>query len=384
MVMRRMILLAAAMLALAPAASGDRVTTNVPNLPQFVLPPHFDAEAFGARMEQVAKQEGLAGFALEVRQHGKKIYGKTFGHARIEDSTVWRLDTPMHIASLSKTVTAMALERLLQQKGITVDTPVAAWLPSYWKIGPGSEQITFRQLMDHTSGLSAPNPLADYVSAEHAVSKGTGSPDTYNNENYIVCRVLVAILSGYAAKDTTFSANPMLNDTNWDHASIEGYRKYVAESVFMPAGIAVATFGSSTHTALAYGVSSKPPGFDSGDLSNLAGTAGWHLSVLQVLDVMDQFRRKESIVSKTVAQKMLDAKMAITRIEPSKLGPIYGKYGDFASPDGKQLEQSALLFLPADEELVIFVNSPIDDLTNPHARIDLLSLAIFGYQLYIK
>jgi CubicO group peptidase (beta-lactamase class C family) len=384
--MRKTILMAAVLLALAPGASGDRVTSDVPPWSKFSLPLHFDAEAFGTRMEQAAKEEGLAGFALEVRQHGKKVYSRTFGYGRIEDSKPWQLDMPMHIASLSKTITSMALERLLQEKLIQVDTPVAAWLPGYWQQGPGSELITFRQLMDHTSGLSSPNVWGDYISAQHAISKGTGAKVyVYSNENYIVCRVLIAILSGYVTKDMVFSANSDLNNTKWDQATIEGYRKYVAENVFAPAGIAVASFGSSAHTALAYGIPSSPPGFDSGDLSGLAGTAGWHLSVSQLLDVLDQFRRKGTIVSKQVAQKLLVAKMAINRVEPSKLGPIYGKYGDFASPDGKQLEQSALLFLPADEELVIFVNSPIADLTKPHApRLDLLSLAIFGYQIYVN
>jgi len=60
---------------------------------------------------------------------------------------------PMHVASVSKLVTAMAMTKLLYRHNISPDAHILPWLPKYWNKGPGVEKITFRQLLTHTSRL---------------------------------------------------------------------------------------------------------------------------------------------------------------------------------------------------------------------------------------
>ena len=68
----------------------------------------------------------------------------------------------MHVASLSKIVTAIAMTRLLGEAGIPPSTPIIDYLPGYWVKGPNVDQITFADLLTHTCG-AAPATAADLI-----------------------------------------------------------------------------------------------------------------------------------------------------------------------------------------------------------------------------
>jgi len=59
-------------------------------------------------------------------------------------------ETPFAIASVTKTFTAALILRLAEQGRLTIDDPLARWLPDY----PNAARITLRMLLQHTSGLA--------------------------------------------------------------------------------------------------------------------------------------------------------------------------------------------------------------------------------------
>jgi CubicO group peptidase (beta-lactamase class C family) len=63
--------------------------------------------------------------------------------------------TTMMAYSMSKTVTAAAVIRLVEQKRVGLDTPITDYLAP----APYSARITVRQLLSHTSGIPNPIPL---------------------------------------------------------------------------------------------------------------------------------------------------------------------------------------------------------------------------------
>lgn len=63
----------------------------------------------------------------------------------------------MHIASLSKSITALAIAKLVELKKLDSDAPVKNYLPSYWKFHPSFSQLTIRTLLAMKSGLNAPS-----------------------------------------------------------------------------------------------------------------------------------------------------------------------------------------------------------------------------------
>src|SRR5689334_15563635 len=139
----------------------------------------------------------VAGYVLQLRRYGRVLLDRRWRWARTptDGSTAWAPDVKMHVASVSKLITAIALTRVLREHAISVDARIAPWLPRYWRLGPGVAAIRFRDLLAHTSGLfgtGGPGPL-DYLFTKDQVAIGVGSlPTGYKNANYTLCRILIA------------------------------------------------------------------------------------------------------------------------------------------------------------------------------------------------
>lgn len=114
---------------------------------------------------------------------------------------------PMTVASVSKSITAVLALRVLAEYGISVDNPIGPWLPSTWERGTGVDEITFRDLMTHTSGLRQSYETATgksgkvtgaYDNIRIAVGEDLGSTSyAYANMNFSIFRILVPQIRGY-------------------------------------------------------------------------------------------------------------------------------------------------------------------------------------------
>jgi CubicO group peptidase (beta-lactamase class C family) len=183
----------------------------------------------------------------------------------------------MHVASVSKLMTAMAMTVLLRDNNISPDAQIINFLPDYWTKGPNIEYIVFRNLFNHTSGLSAIG-LVDFDIMESAIKGGIKlpvaggtNPNTlgkynYQNLNYALCRVLLAVINGNINKDAYWDfpglPNPgPFNDRIWDSVTIAAYEAYLQAKVFQPSGVVGATLDHPTACALAYvGPGDQEPG----------------------------------------------------------------------------------------------------------------------------
>ncbi len=132
-------------------------------------------------------------------------------------------DTVFDLASLTKPVaTATSIMQLLEEQALTLDDPVASHLPAF--AANGKEVITVRDLLTHTSGLIADNPLADY---EHGVEEAwrricalkplaaRGERFIYSDVNFIVLGKLIETLRGVsldaAAQERIFAPLGMVD-----------------------------------------------------------------------------------------------------------------------------------------------------------------------------
>jgi len=62
---------------------------------------------------------------------------------------------PFLIASITKTFTAVAVQKLAEEGKLSLEDPIDIWLPSDLAARiPESSTITIRQLLDHTSGIA--------------------------------------------------------------------------------------------------------------------------------------------------------------------------------------------------------------------------------------
>lgn len=330
-----------------------------------VFPYFFDVDGFGKALHARLK-DAVAGYVMQLRQHGTTIYTLQWNWAKRpwDGAEDWTPQVRMHVASCSKLITAMAMTKLLHDKQLSCDTPIAGFLPAYWAKGPHVNTITFRHLMTHTSGLGlAGKSDSDFEFMKNRVAAGgpaTPAPYMYQNMNFGLCRILIATINGNLPPGAIFNLPflPNSNDVLWDLITISGYVQYVQDHVFTPAGVSGPALDHAPNDALAYSFPVQAAGWNSSNLQSMSGGAGWHLSPGEMLQVMGTFRRKGTIMSVAAAQAMLDNGFGIDLAMSTALGMLYNKNGLWGN-GGNQVEQSLAYFLPRDMELVILANSPV-------------------------
>ncbi len=83
-----------------------------------------------------------------VAKNGKIIYEKVNGFLNHEEKTKLKNNTPIHLASISKVATALAIMRLVDKKKINLEDDICKYLPLIPYKG-----ITVRMLLNHRSGI---------------------------------------------------------------------------------------------------------------------------------------------------------------------------------------------------------------------------------------
>ncbi len=94
------------------------------------------------------KRSGFVSGQFLVAKNGKVIYYQKTGVANIRQQIPMRANIPLHVASLSKVVTALAVLRLADQKKIKLDADVRRYLKQF-----PYPDITVRMLLNHRSGI---------------------------------------------------------------------------------------------------------------------------------------------------------------------------------------------------------------------------------------
>jgi CubicO group peptidase (beta-lactamase class C family) len=345
---------------------GAQGTAVAPNLDVSAFgTPTLNLGTFGLKIHKALK-DSTAGYMLQVRQNGVLVHTGVWSWARTPTDVGqgWSEATHMHVASVSKFLTAVALVKALDAKGISYNSKIIGYLPQYWTKGPNIDQITFRHLLTHTSGLSAGNSATDYAYMKAKVAAGVSTVGTnaYANMNFGLMRILIPIITGSVSRHAKYSDYGFANDLTWDAVTIKSYKQYMQDKVFTPAGVVLAGFAPTYYykDALAYKSSyalNVESGWNSGDLATVAGPAGWRLSTKELLNVMNHVRRKNTIISAAKAQYMLDNFFGIDQVISTPAGKIYNKNGGWGKYGRK--EQCVAYFLPNGMELALFVNSPI-------------------------
>lgn len=349
-----------------PATAGQPLVRVAEQAPEFRLGWRFNPAGFVKSVEN-ALSATVAGYALGLNENGTRIETLIWNWAHEPQDTGegWATGVRQHVASLSKQMTAIAMTRLLAAHGIAATTPIIDYLPAYWTKGQNVSQITFANLMTHTSGLDygVSSSASDFQFMKGQIAAGTTHLGQYwyQNMNFGLCRILLATINGNIP--VGFSIPDLFgitafNDVVWDAVTITAYEAYLAANVFGPSSVTDPSLAHETDDALAYTFPVSGNGWNSGDLTTMAGGAAWHMSVDDILKVMGTFRRSGTIVSAAQAQTMLDDGFGIDWIESTNLGNYYAKNGLWEDGGG-HVEQGVLFYLPGNMELAVLVNSPV-------------------------
>ena len=89
------------------------------------------------------------GAAVLIARDGKRILERCYGLAQIEASVPITRDTRFRIGSITKQFTAAAILKLAEQGKLSVNDPVAKFIPDW----PRGHEVTLRHLLNHSSGI---------------------------------------------------------------------------------------------------------------------------------------------------------------------------------------------------------------------------------------
>ncbi|MEV0651153.1 serine hydrolase domain-containing protein [Phytomonospora sp. NPDC050363] len=187
--------LAVAGIAVAPAA------------PAFAeSPTEMTPESIAAYAEKAFDDSGLPALSLVVTKDDRVLYAHGYGEGT--DGAAVTALTPMRVASLSKSFTAMAVMKLVEAGKIRLDATVASQLPGFTMADPRFAEITVRHLLNQTSGLSDRGLDAEAVTgspdlaavasslADGELMRDPGADYEYCNANYDLAAALVEAASG--------------------------------------------------------------------------------------------------------------------------------------------------------------------------------------------
>ena len=88
-----------------------------------------------------------------ISQNDTIIYQKSFGHANLKEGKKNTGNSIFSIASLTKSLTAVGIMKLVEDEKVTLVTPISRYFPNF--ISADSSQITIQHLLNHSSGIKA-------------------------------------------------------------------------------------------------------------------------------------------------------------------------------------------------------------------------------------
>ena len=101
--------------------------------------------------DTLLKPSGFNG-GIIVAKNGYVVFEKYTGSVNLDGKDLIDANTPLHIASISKTFTAMMILKLQEQGKLNIQDPLTKYFPAFNYPG-----VTLKTLLDHRSGL--PNYL---------------------------------------------------------------------------------------------------------------------------------------------------------------------------------------------------------------------------------
>lgn len=279
-------------------------------------------------------------------------------------------DTRIHIASLSKTITAMATLELLSAKGISLSDSIYKYLPANWKLSASFKTVTLHQLLTHTSGLrykdgSCNNGNLNTYSSLRAMAErkiDRSKTYCYQNANFGFLRLILPVVNGLK----------LTGDDGQDDANTQlAYEQLVQHYVFDKSGVVNARCEWQPGYALLYDYPyTGRPGFNAGKLTGRAGGLGWYLTAAELGKVLSHLSTPtdETILPNNWKDSLLQKGYGSYATETTK-GTAYWHDGIWHwSPSGQvpQGMRSLWMKLPYENmTVVLLVNALREQGTTP-------------------
>jgi len=243
------------------------------------------------------------GYAYAINQDGELVKSGASGYARtqIDGQMDQSASKRMNIASISKTISAVAVLKLLEKRGLSINDLIAPWLPQDWSLGPGVSTLSFKNLLTHRTGFVSNNSYLEqtisFIAIKKTIAIGVSQSQTYKyqNVNFALCRVIIpALWKGLAGA-------PEIGEIDATSASLF-YRNFVETEIMDKIGVMNVDCINPPGELPTLGYYSKRAGehgLDYGQWNwyELCAAGGYYLSAIELANFMVHIRYDDMLLS---------------------------------------------------------------------------------------
>lgn len=196
-----------------------------------------------------------------VSKNDKIIYQKSFGYADLEEGRKNSKKSIFSIASLTKSLTAVGIMKLVEAGKLTLETPISTYFPHFMPVY--SDQITIQHLLNNSSGMQANigrvddagnglMPGIEEATIDELLEKFKDSqlnfePGTayeYNNFGYVLLANIIEKVSGTSYAD--FMEQAVFKPTGMKNTATATF-KNVGQMAYPYFGLGLETFEKFTN-----------------------------------------------------------------------------------------------------------------------------------------
>ena len=192
----------------------------------------------------------LAGMVTVVMRKGQLAFAETYGKADIERNKAMRPDTIFRIYSMTKPLTSTAIMMLYEEGRFQLDDPISKFIPAFrnprvyaggsrGKIDsvPAEREITFRDLLTHTSGLTYGFMESNPVDALYRSKDGVDFQTATTTLKAVVEKLATFPLIAQPGKAWNYSVATDVLGYLVEVISGQPFEKYLVENVIKPLGM---------------------------------------------------------------------------------------------------------------------------------------------------
>ncbi|MFT3702784.1 MAG: serine hydrolase domain-containing protein [Agriterribacter sp.] len=199
-------------------------------------------------VKEYAAKNNFPAIAYGIVANGKLVYSNGSGFTNISNKTPATAASLFRIASMTKSLTAMAILKLRDEGKLQLDDAAAKYMPELKNIAlltTDAPAITIRNLMTHTAGFPEDNPWGDrqldatdeafitMLKKGISFSRVPGIAYEYSNMGFAMLGKIITIVSGkpYQQYITENILQPLgMQHTVWEYTNVplallaHGYR----------------------------------------------------------------------------------------------------------------------------------------------------------------
>jgi len=205
-------------------------------------------------IEAIRKDHHNPGLAIAITKGDQLVYARGFGHKDMEGKAPVTPDTMFGIASITKTFTAAAVMKLIEEKKLNLEDPVTRHISDFTISGENADHMTIARMLTHTTGLP---PLRAMF---HAIRDNTPEDPTNpakDDEKTIAVNTTADLIDYIATRDIgLFSTSGIYTSYSNDCYALLGeiiektsgmpYDDYIEKTFLKPLGMKRSTFDLKT------------------------------------------------------------------------------------------------------------------------------------------